>query len=256
MVQSWPNGRSGGVGADQVPTELHYTNIHTRARLWGYEIPRGGQNAPVPLQWFKLLLQGSMALGPGAEEQSERDASQWFLRRETQGFRNLSIGESSFQAPTATPADVTAQKLREFGLRPPEVVANFLSNVRDATIKSIQDSWGLGFVNSSRIEYVLSTPAIWTDAAKNHMIQAAESAGYGKHRTDFRLVSEPEAAASHTLKAMLPRELDVGLLCRLMYLVCILMLEVARRHLCDMRCWRRNRRPHLLQTPQSTPIHR
>lgn len=256
LVQSWPNGRNGGIGADQVPTELHYTNTYRRARLWGYEIPRGGQNSPVPLQWFKLLLQISMAPEPEAGEQSEADASQGFLRRETQDFRNLSIGESSFQAPTTTPADVAAKKLREFGLRPVEVVADFLSDVRDATIKSIQDSWGAGFANDSRIEYVLSIPAIWTDAAKNHMIQAAESAGYGKHRTDFRLISEPEAAASYTLKAMLPRKLEVGLLCCSVDSVCILMLEVVRRHLCDMRCWRRNRRPHLLQTPQSTPIHR
>jgi hypothetical protein len=61
-----------------------------------------------------------------------------------------------------------------------------------------------------KVEYILTVPAIWTDAAKSHMIKAAEDAGFGAHRVDFHLVSEPESAASYTLKAIQPNNLSVS----------------------------------------------
>lgn len=72
------------------------------------------------------------------------------------------------------------------------------------------------FVQASKIEYVITVPAIWTDAAKWAMIKACEDAGYGKHRVDFHLVTEPEAAAAHTLKVIQAHKLkkdDTFIIC-------------------------------------------
>jgi len=41
---------------------------------------------------------------------------------------------------------------------------------------------------------------MWDDSAKYLMVQAAEKAGFGKHRTDFNLINEPESAAAYTLR--------------------------------------------------------
>jgi hypothetical protein len=42
------------------------------------------------------------------------------------------------------------------------------------------------------------------------MVQAAQKAGFGSHRVNFNLVSEPESAAAYTLKAIQPNDLNVS----------------------------------------------
>jgi molecular chaperone DnaK (HSP70) len=90
------------------------------------------------------------------------------------------------------------------------VVADFLSHVRDTTVESIARTYGPDWIRNAEIEWVLTVPAIWTDAAKDLMVQAATKARFGRHRHDFNLVSEPEAAAAYTLKAIQPNDLNVG----------------------------------------------
>lgn len=75
---------------------------------------------------------------------------------------------------------------------------------------SIKQSYEFGWVESSKITYILTVPAIWSDSARNLMIQAAERAGYGSHRVNFNFVSEPEAAAAYTLKVVQPNNLKLG----------------------------------------------
>jgi hypothetical protein len=77
------------------------------------------------------------------------------------------------------------------------------------------------WVRNAEIEYVLTVPAIWTDSAKDLMVKAAKNAGFGKHRLNFNLVSEQEAAAAYTLRAIQPNHLNVGsLLAKLNYFAC------------------------------------
>lgn len=75
------------------------------------------------------------------------------------------------------------------------VVADFLSMVRKTAVESLERSYDERWVREARIEYVLTIPAMWSDAAKDTMCRAAEMAGFGRHREKFWLVSEPEAAA-------------------------------------------------------------
>lgn len=61
----------------------------------------------------------------------------------------------------------------------------------------------------TKVEFVLTVPAVWSDSAKNATLQAAERAGMG-NRHELKLISEPEAAAIYTLKAIQPNYLKVG----------------------------------------------
>lgn len=75
-------------------------------------------------------------------------------------------------------------------------------------------------VESSNFEYIMTVPAIWSDKAKNATMVAAEMAGMGKELT---LVTEPEAAAMHTLKSGLQEDLMVKVKAS-----CYAMLGLAR----------------------------
>jgi hypothetical protein len=56
----------------------------------------------------------------------------------------------------------------------------------------------------SKIEYVLSVPAMWSDQAKDRTLQCAFDAGYGIRgdESSIRLVLEPEAAAIYTVTSV------------------------------------------------------
>jgi len=75
------------------------------------------------------------------------------------------------------------------------VIADFLSSVRKVSEACIERTYGGNWIGGLKISYVLTVPAIWSDSAKDLMVRAAEEAGFGMHREDFNLVSEPEAAA-------------------------------------------------------------
>lgn len=114
------------------------------------------------------------------------------------------------KAPIANPLERTAAKLKELRIKPGEVMADYLKCIREYTVKCIEGQYDKDFVSKARIEYVLTVPAIWTDQAKNSVIKAATTAGLGKHRADFHLVSEPEAAAVYTFRAIQPQQLRVS----------------------------------------------
>jgi hypothetical protein len=100
--------------------------------------------------------------------------------------------------------------LRGLQISPVTVVADFLSSVLKVTTESIERTYQTLWVRESTVEYVLTVPAIWSDSAKNLMVQAAGKAGFGTHRVDFNLISEPESAAAYTLKAIEPNDLNAS----------------------------------------------
>jgi hypothetical protein len=227
-VQTWPNGGIGNASAEQVPTEVHYTNPITRAKLWGYEtatLSKGASN-PEPLKWFKLLLQ-ERSVGPISIVSSpSRPGNSGFQSRLKQsaggleaGFASMLLGSgshssSTFTPPTITPAQNTAYQLRQHGISPVQVVTDFLSSVRQTTIAAIERTYDKQWVTESKKEFVLTVPAIWSDSARSLMVQAAQNAGFGVHRVNFNLISEPEAAAAHTLRAIQPNHLNVSFIRR------------------------------------------
>jgi molecular chaperone DnaK (HSP70) len=204
LVRTWLNARAGDETADQVPSELHYKNPITREKIWGYEIPElAKRGTPEPLKWFKLLLQDH---GASTAKASEVSSSATLGSR--LGALTISGSSSISSTQAINPAQVTAEKLRQLKIQPVTVVADFLTGVRNVTLASIEGTYGEK--RAKKVHYVLTIPAIWSDVAKSLMIQAAEKAGFGKHRVDFELIGEPESAAAYTLKAIQPNNLSVS----------------------------------------------
>lgn len=227
LVQTWPN--ANGSSADDVPSEVLYTNPNSnpREKLWGYEIPKDSKTSPEPLKWFKLLLQNTTTSGAETSNCPEPSKSDSFPTITSPQQQGNSRSRSSYYDATAaarslarffgkatlsgsTPLERTAVTIQEFGLTPVDVVSDFLSSVREITIQSIESSYDKDFVAQSKIEYILTIPAIWTDQAKNLVIEAAQKAQLGQHRVDFHLCGEPEAAAVYTFRAIQPHDLRVG----------------------------------------------
>ena len=66
-------------------------------------------------------------------------------------------------------------------------IADFLSKIRDHTIETLTLRWSEAFMRSTKIEYVLTVPAMWSDKAKNSTLQAAKQAGMEGR---IRMISE------------------------------------------------------------------
>ena len=242
MVQTWPNCGTGNTGSDQVPTELHYTNPGSHENIWGYEIPKDTRNSVEPLKWFKILLQNrgiseSTIWGAPPSNQPARARSASVSSTDScssvLGDLNFSPdpeSASAFTQPITTPAHATEIKLKQLGVEPVKVVTDFLSHIREVTVKSIERTYQAAWVRNAEIEYVLTVPAIWTDSAKDLMVKAATNAGFGKHRVNFNLVSEPEAAAAYTLRAIQPNDLNVGFSLAQVGPLVIYDIELGRRY--------------------------
>ena len=69
--------------------------------------------------------------------------------------------------------------------------------------------YGEAFMSSTPVEFVLTCPAVWSDAAKNTTLLAAEKASMGT-KESIQMISEPEAAAVYALKTIQPNHLAVG----------------------------------------------
>lgn len=87
--------------------------------------------------------------------------------------------------------------------------SDFLQLLRDHTIVSLNRRYGQAFMNDVEIKYVLTVPAIWSDAAKDLTLEAAEHAGLGS-KASIQVISEPEAAAVYAFQTLRPAYLHVG----------------------------------------------
>jgi len=129
-------------------------------------------------------------------------------------FGGLGVAPASPRAsvcrpPVVTPEQSTRETLQELGITPVEVVADFLANIRETTLASIKRSYPMERDAELKVEWILTVPAIWTDAAKNLMIQAATQAKLGVSGVDFELISEPECGATHALNVIQRHDLAV-----------------------------------------------
>ena len=84
---------------------------------------------------------------------------------------------------------------------PVTVVENFLSAIYKHTISTLYRRFDRGVMAITTVDFVLTVPAIWSDAAKQKTYDAARRAGMGNEHA-LELLSEPESAAIYTLKNM------------------------------------------------------
>ncbi|KAI9764968.1 MAG: hypothetical protein M1840_007890 [Geoglossum simile] len=149
---------------------------------WGFKVDPGAS----ALVWTKLEL-----------EQQERRDELWMILTALVGMNDLDyskIVESAGlpQYPTKDPVDI---------------VAEYLSKVREYLVHTIQDEYSPEYLSTTIVDLVVTVPAVWTDAAKDRTFHAIHKAGFTtkkfKKLRDIILVTEPEAAAVYTLRSLL-----------------------------------------------------
>ena len=97
--------------------------------------------------------------------------------------------------------------LAESGKDAVAVVGDYLSEIYKHMQEQLTRGYGALFMRTTDIQWILTVPAIWSDAAKDATLTAARKSGMGPELT---LISEPEAAAVYTLQAIQPNNLKVG----------------------------------------------
>jgi molecular chaperone DnaK (HSP70) len=173
IIKTWPGGN--GITSDKVPTEISY----------GYS-PNARENADPNIKWgFQFR-----------PEESRLRCIKLFLDR-------------SQKLPFYVSPLETAAQLKKFNKNVVDAVSDYLTQVYNHTMETLTRRYGESFMASTKVEFVLTCPAVWSDAAKNTTLQAAERAGMGA-KSEIQMISEPEAAAVYTLKAIQPNHLNAG----------------------------------------------
>jgi hypothetical protein len=103
----------------------------------------------------------------------------------------------------------TAAQLRKYEKTVMQAVSDYLAQIYKHTMETLTRRYGETFMSMTKVEFVMTVPAVWSDSAKDATLRAAEVAGMGKIH-DLKLISEPEAAAVYTLKAIQPNHLKIG----------------------------------------------
>ena len=172
IIKTWPGGN--GITSDKVPTEI------------SYDFPPNTEDAGPNIKWgFQFR-----------PEENRLRCIKLFLDR-------------SQKLPFYVSPLETAAQLKKFNKNVVDAVSDYLTQVYNHTMETLTRRYGESFMASTKVEFVLTCPAVWSDAAKNTTLQAAERAGMGA-KSDIQMISEPEAAAVYTLKAIQPNHLSAG----------------------------------------------
>lgn len=186
IIKTWPGGN--GITSDKVPTEIAYdiTEVTNGTSTTGTD--ENGEVSPT----LKAIRWGFQF----RPEESRLRCIKLFLDR------NQKLPH--FVSPLET-----AAQLRKCERTVMDAVSDYLTKIYEHTMETLTRRYGESFMRTTKVEFVLTVPAVWSDAAKNATLQAAERAGMGS-RHELKLISEPEAAAVYTLKTIQPSRLKVG----------------------------------------------
>lgn len=86
-------------------------------------------------------------------------------------------------------------------------ITDYLTELLKHAGQMLRRRYGEMFISTTRIDIVLTVPAVWSDSAKDATLRAAEKAASASglpHTEHLSLISEPEAAAVYTLQAIQP----------------------------------------------------
>ncbi|KAL4786295.1 hypothetical protein BJX76DRAFT_355201, partial [Aspergillus varians] len=93
---------------------------------------------------------------------------------------------------------------------PAELTEDYLSALYKQILYTLEQKLGAALLRTIPLEFSLTVPAIWTEAAKDKTLKACQKAGFIKNGEDISLVSEPEAAAIYAIHGLDPHGLKVG----------------------------------------------
>ncbi|KAI9832344.1 MAG: hypothetical protein M1826_002030 [Phylliscum demangeonii] len=188
IIKTWPGGN--GITSDKVPTEIAYVTA-----------PASGHDA------------AGSGTGPGKGPSSTTaTAIKWGFQFKPEDSRlrciKLFLDRNQKLPHFVSPLE-TATLLRKYERTVNEAVSDYLTQLYTHTMDTLTRRYGASFMAITKVEFVLTVPAVWSDAAKHATLVAAERAGLGQ-RHELRLISEPEAAAVYTLKAIQPTHVQAG----------------------------------------------
>ncbi|QIW97193.1 hypothetical protein AMS68_002711 [Peltaster fructicola] len=184
IIKTWPGGN--GITSDKVPTEIAY-------------------DVPAP-----TTTNGDVITDAEKTQPARQIRWGFQFKPEEQRLRCIKLFlDRNQKLPHFVSPLETAAQLRRSDATVMDAVSDYLTKIYDHTIETLTRRYGESFMKTTKIEFVLTVPAVWSDAAKNATLQAAERAGMGK-RHELKLISEPEAAAVYTLKTIQPNGLKVG----------------------------------------------
>lgn len=168
LVSGWPSRMGSSSNKEKVPSALVYRES-PGAPLWGYQVasPDGA------IKWFKLLLLDG-------EDLPDKVRSSDHLK-------------------------TAARQLRDSNRHAVEVVGDYLRELWGHGLKDMRNALGRERLAASRLELVVTLPAIWPQYARHRMREAVERAGLLEARTPagdttLSFVSEPEAAGLATME--------------------------------------------------------
>ncbi|EEA19947.1 conserved hypothetical protein [Talaromyces marneffei ATCC 18224] len=89
------------------------------------------------------------------------------------------------------------------------LTTDYLAEVYNHVLYTLEQKIGAVILRTIPVEFCLTVPAIWSEAAKEKTLKACQKAGL-KSASEILLVSEPEAAAIFALHGLDPHGLTVG----------------------------------------------
>ncbi|KAM3494059.1 hypothetical protein MY3957_002655 [Beauveria namnaoensis] len=96
-----------------------------------------------------------------------------------------------------TDLDATMKLLPPFKT-PKNVATDFMRSLKAHGMSQIATNLAQDALDLFQVEYVMSVPAVWSDAAKNATLEAAKAAGI----SPVTLIKEPEAAALYSIRQL------------------------------------------------------
>ncbi|OQE16192.1 hypothetical protein PENSTE_c025G09627 [Penicillium steckii] len=127
------------------------------------------------------------------------------LEESVRGFKLLLDKSKDIKFRPAIESEILIQKMSQ----PPVRFAGEYLNKIVSHAKSILGRRVLGkSMNSMDIHYIVTVPAVWSDKAKDLTMQAATLADMPQN--NLYLLSEPEAAAVYTIRAIQPNSIAKG----------------------------------------------
>ncbi|KAI9764517.1 MAG: hypothetical protein M1839_005887 [Geoglossum umbratile] len=182
LIVDWPGQYGHNAVNEKVPSQIAYGKFDDSEYewgTWGNLIPPSS-----PRQyWTKLQL----------DQKNKRPRElQMLLALLSNDFRGLDINESDDDdGPPAYP-----------GKDAMDIVADFLTGVKGHVFKHLEQEYGPTLFKSLQLDIVLTVPAVWSDKAKDLTFQAVTKAGFVGDKERIKMITEPEAAATYTLKAL------------------------------------------------------
>jgi hypothetical protein len=187
LIADWPGAYGHNAVNEKVPSQVAYGSFQTSPPnvniyewgTWGNLIPPNTTRQ----YWTKLQLDEKAKMPRGL---------QGLLALLSSDFSAFNIGQPEDEdGPPTYP-----------GKEPKDIVTNYLTGVKNHVFRSMRGTFGAALFDACQLDVVITVPAVWSDKAKDLTFQAVANSGFVGDEERIKMVTEPEAAATYTLKSL------------------------------------------------------